>query len=69
VYCVTQLDDGRVMSGSFDNTLIVWAKGDDGTFAAAQTLTGHTDSVRCVAQLNDRRIASGSDDTTIKVWE
>ena len=69
MYCVAPLDGGRIVSGSEDNTLIVWAAGDDGTFAAAQTLSGHTGRVRCVAQLDDRRLASGSSDNTLKVWE
>ena len=68
VYCVTHLDDGRIVSGSADNTLIVWEAGDDGTFAAAQTLSGHTGFVLCVAQLDDGRIVSGSDDKTLIVW-
>ena len=66
---VASLDDGRLVSGSWDNTLIVWAAGDDGVFAAAQTLGGHTSFVNCVIQLNDRRLASGSTDNTLKVWE
>jgi len=47
----------------------VWAAGDDGAFAAAQTLTGHTGTVRCVAPLDDGRIVSGSLDKTLIVWE
>ena len=62
------LDDGRLVSGSDDKTLIVWAAGDDGAFAAAQTLSGHTGWVRCVAPLDDGRLVSGSDDTTLIVW-
>ena len=69
VWCMTLVDDGRLVSGSMDNTLIVWATGDDGAFAAAQTLTGHTGSVRCVTQLDDRSLVSGSNDDTLKVWE
>ena len=40
VRCVAPLDDGRLVSGSRDKTLIVWAAGDDGTLTAAQTLSG-----------------------------
>ena len=57
------------MSGSEDNTLIVWEAGDDGVFTAAQTLSEHTGDVYCVAPLDDRRIVSGSYDNTLKVWE
>jgi WD40 repeat protein len=63
------LDGGRLVSGSGDKTLIVWAAGDDGVFAAAQTLSGHTDSVMCVTELDDRRLVSASNDKTLKVWE
>ena len=61
VSCMTLLDDGRVVSGSYDKTLIVWAAGDDGAFAAAQTLSGHTSYVCCVAPLDDGRLVSGSE--------
>ena len=30
----------------------------DGAFAAAQTLSGHTNWVLCVAQLDDRRLVN-----------
>jgi len=66
---VAPLEDGRLVSGGDDKTLIVWAAGDDASFAAAQTLSGHTGGVYCVAQLDDRRLASGSNDHTLKVWE
>jgi len=66
---VAPLDDGRLVSGSDDKTLIVWAAGDDGAFAAAQTLSGHTSHVWCVAQLDGGRLVSGSHDNTLKVWE
>ena len=69
VRCMTVLDDGRVVSGSDDTTLIVWVVGDDGAFVAAQTLSGHTGIVYCTAQLDDGRLASGSNDNTLKVWE
>ena len=69
VWCVAKLDGGRLVSGSSDNTLIVWAAGDDGVFVAAQTLSGHTSFVLCVTQLDDCRLASGSSDKMLKVWE
>ena len=66
VCCVAQLDDGRIVSGSDDKTLIVWEKGDGGV--EAQILSGHTDGVSCVALLVDGRLVSGSWDGTLKVW-
>ena len=67
--CVAQLDDGRIVIGTTDEALVVFAMGDDGVFAAAQTLSGHTGGVNCVQQLDDGRIASGSRDKTLNVWE
>ena len=69
VLCVAQLDDGRIVIGTTDEALVVFAMGDDGVFAAAQTLSGHTGDVNCVQQLDDGRIASGSRDKTLNVWE
>ena len=66
--CTTLLEDGHVVSGSGDKTLTVWVASDDGAFAAAQTLSGHTSVVMCVAPLDDGRIASGSADKTLIVW-
>ena len=69
VRCVAPLKDGRIVSGSQDKTLIVWAAGADGAFAVAETLSGHDGAVTCVAQLDDRRLVSGSFDKTLIVWE
>ena len=43
VFCVVILSNGRVVSGSYDNTLKVWdvSKGE-----CLRTLSGHIDSVR-----------------------
>ena len=65
VKCVVQLADGRIVSGSYDNTLRVW---DSGSGACILQLTGHTKMVYCVVQLADGRIVSGSDDNTLRVW-
>ena len=65
VYCVVQLADGRIVSGSYDNTLRVW---DSGSGACILQLTGHTGRVSCVMQLADGRIVSGSHDDTLRVW-
>lgn len=47
-----------------EHSMRVW-NADTGT--CAQTLVGHTETVRCVAWSNDR-ICSGSDDETVRVW-
>ena len=56
---------GASSAGAATNTLIVWAMGDDGAFAATQTLSGHTGFVMCMAQLNDGRLVDGSQDETL----
>ena len=66
---VTQLKDGRIVSGSHDNTLRFWdldkQAGDDGY---VRVLSDHTDEVYTVTQLKDGRIVSGSADKTLRVW-
>jgi hypothetical protein len=57
--------DGKVYSGSFDNTVMVWS-GESGTHL--QTLTGHTDRVFALAVGLDGNIYSGSFDHTVRVW-
>ena len=61
-----QLQDGRVLSGSFDRSLHVW---DLTTGQCVQQLTGHTDVVSCVVQLQDGRVLSGSDDRSLRLWD
>ena len=61
VTCVLQLSDGRLVSGSSDDTLILW---DVSSGTCLSTLRGHTDYVTCVLQLTDSRLVSGSSDDT-----
>jgi len=60
------LPDGRVVSGSDDNTLKLW---DMVTKQCIATLPGHTGIVRALAVLPDGRVVSGSDDNTLKLWD
>jgi hypothetical protein len=57
--------NGKVYSGSVDNTIRVWS-GDDGTHL--QTLVGHTRGVYALAVGLDGKVYSGSWDMTIRVW-
>ena len=65
VECVCVLPDGRIVSGSYDNTLRIW---DANTGECKKTLEGHTGPVHCVSVLPDGRIVSGSWDNTLRVW-
>ena len=51
------LPDGRLASGSYDNTIRLW---DVKTGAETARLEGHSDSVDALCALPDGRLASGS---------
>jgi WD40 repeat protein len=65
VYALAIGLDGKVYSGSADNTIMVWS-GKSG--AHLQTLKGHTHYVRSLAVGLDGNIYSGSFDCTVRVW-
>jgi WD40 repeat protein len=65
-------DGRRVLSGSNDNSLILWNMAQDSpTFGQIiRRFEGHTDNVRSVAFSPDgQEILSGSDDRTIIQWQ
>jgi len=66
VRTVIQLNDGRIVSGSRDGTLMIW---DLETGQCVMTLIGHNLGVNTVIQLNDGCIMSGSHDKTLKIWD
>ena len=67
-YAVDVIPDGTLaVSGSWDNTLIVW---DLNTGILLHRLEGHSDSVTSVVITSDgRRAVSGSEDKTLIVWD
>ena len=67
VYSVCALGDGRLASGSFDETIRIWDLKKGGEHV--QTLTGHTGSVLSVCALGDGRLASCFGDRTIRIWD
>ena len=60
------LGDGRLASGSDDNTIRLW---DPASGACERVFEGHLAWVRALALLGDGRLASGSDDNTIRLWD
>ena len=67
VLCLQALPDGRIVSGSADQTLRTWGKNPNGDWIN-EVLTGHTSWVGCLQALPDGRIVSGSIDKTLRIW-
>jgi len=68
ISCLVVMEDGRLVSGSYDDTIIIWnSVNTDQLFN--RTLRGHTGAVYCLVGLNENRLASGSNDTTIIIWD
>ena len=65
VRVVIQLSDGRLSSGSYDNTIELW---NISTYICERTLSGHTTVVLSLVELFDGRLCSGSEDGTIRLW-
>ena len=66
VSALTTLADGRIVSGSHDNSLRVWRE-QGGAWSSVE-LSGHTSSVSALTTLADGRIVSGGDDNSLRVW-
>lgn len=64
VWCVTQLQDGWILTGSADKLIIVWSK----TGVLQYPLSGHTDCVRDIVAIGKTEFLSCANDATIRHW-
>ena len=60
------LPDGRLASGSYDNTIRLW---DVAAGAETARLEGHSRAVAALCLLADGRLASGAYENTIRLWD
>ncbi|CAD8094042.1 unnamed protein product [Paramecium sonneborni] len=59
----------KFISGSNDNSIIIWERNINDLWICQQKLTGHTSSVYClILNNNEDVIASGSRDNSIRFW-
>ena len=65
IYCLSVLNDGRLASGSKDNTIIIYNKI---TYQPDLIIKEHEDSVCCIIQLSSGILATCSLDKTIKLF-
>ena len=63
---IAVLPDGRIASGSWDKTVLLWDPAHPGE---PQVFAGHSGMVTALAVLPDGRIASGSRDKTVRLWD
>ena len=66
VYCLTMLKDGRLVSGSNDNSIIIYNKI---TYQPDLIIKEHKSAVLCVTQLSSGELASCSSDKEIKIFK
>ena len=65
VFCLTVMKDGRLVSGSYDNSIIIYNKT---TYQPDIIIKEHSSSVYCITQLSSGVLASCSNDKTIKLF-
>jgi len=63
------LQDGRVFTGSYDQTGIVWNPQFGETGKIDLQLRGHIGYVSCICQLMDSRLVTSSVDKSIIIWD
>lgn len=79
VTCVIQLRDGRILSGSEDTTIRLWAIEGDYKFQPrmvglhkvnnTKSIEGHTRALWQMLELSDGNVATASWDGTLRIWQ
>ncbi|XP_014481600.1 PREDICTED: phospholipase A-2-activating protein [Dinoponera quadriceps] len=64
VWCVADLSNGNIITGSADKLVIVWNR--DGV--VQHKLTGHTDCVRDITDIKEDEFITCANDATIRHW-
>jgi len=64
VWCVADLSNGNIVTGSADKLVIVWER--DGSIQ--HKLTGHTDCVRDIVDIKEDEFLTCANDATIRHW-
>lgn len=64
VWCVADLPNGSIITGSADKLVIVWSR--DGV--AQHKLAGHTDCVRDISNIKEDEFITCANDATIRHW-
>ncbi|XP_011866365.1 PREDICTED: phospholipase A-2-activating protein [Vollenhovia emeryi] len=65
VWCVADLLNGSIISGSADKSIIVWSM--DGS--VQHKLSGHTDCVRDIVDIKENEFLTCANDATIRHWD
>ena len=65
IYCLSILNDGRLISGTFDNSIIIYNKT---TYQPDLIINEHKGSISFITQLSSGILATCSNDTTIKLF-
>lgn len=66
ITCISILPDGRIVSGSYDASLIIW---DPNSGRCLQKLKGHSQRITCLSVLPNGQIISGSLDGSLRIWD
>lgn len=63
---IIELNNGKLVTSSDENNLILWDSNDPESIYLIQ---GHTDNVTCLCFIEGNKFATVSRDNTLKIWE